>query len=296
MKGLPALFMLALTACSAPEDEAAVVLYDRSYALETVLDTADGITSPDGLLWHDGVLYIADEGGSAIRKWDVAELTTLADAASGILSPEDLRIGGDGRLYFTDDSAGGLWRVLETGGAERVADAAMLEGSEGIAVAPDGGVEVGSGETGRIAHVQPGGAVEAYLGRRWGIAKPESMVRAPDGSLLVADNREDRLVRITSAGTVRELALPDDLSPESIALSGDVLWITDSHNGRLYRMERDQPPETVALFLGTFANINGVAAAGDGTIYISIQSDLEAGEGYIVRLVPRTAGAEANGG
>lgn len=294
MRALAALTSLALAACSAPGDEAAVVLYDRGYALETVLDTTDGITSPDGLLWHEGSLYIADEGGSAIRKWDGQRLTTLADASSGLMSPEDLRIAGDGQLYFTDDSAGGLWRVLQAGGAERVAAGAILSGSEGIAVDPEGGVEVGSGESERIVRVLPTGETEAYQGRRWGVAKPESMVRAADGSLLVADNREDRLIRISGAGTMRELSIPADLSPESIALAGDILWITDSHNGRLYRMERDQPPETVALFLGDFANINGVAADTEGTIYISIQSDLDAGEGYIVRLVPGSAAGAAS--
>ena len=113
------------------------------------------------------------------------------------------------------------------------------------------------------------------------------MVRAPDGSLLVADNREDRLVRIGTDGNMREIALPTGLSPESIALDGDTVWITDSHNGRLYRMKRDQSPETVALFLGDLENINGIAVEPGGTLYISVQSDLAAGEGYVLRLAPR---------
>lgn len=292
MRALLPPLALALASCTPSGDEAAVVLYDREYTLEAVLDTSDGIASPDGLLWSDGALYIADEGGSAVRVWDGTTVTTLADASSGIQSPEDLRLASGGQVYFTDDSAGGVWRLVAGGGAVRVAADPILSGSEGIAIDPLGGVEVGSGESGRIARVLPDGTVEAYQGRSWGIAKPESMVRAPDGSLLVADNRDNRLVRITRAGTLREIALPRDLSPESIALDGNDLWITDSHNGRLYRARRGQAPETVALFLADFANINGLAAADDGTIYISIQSDLEAGEGYIVRLVPGTGGAE----
>lgn len=286
MRFLAVLPMLLLAACSKPSDEAAVVLYDESYALEIVLDNANGITSPDGLLWREGVLYIADEGGSAIRSWDGERLVTLADASSGIASPEDLRFDAAGTLWFTDDTAGGVWRVTDSG-AERAAPPGDIGESEGLAVDPSGGVDVGDGANGRVFHVTAAGEVEAYGGRRWGIAKPESMVRAPDGSLLVADNREDRLVRIGTDGDMREIALPSDLSPESIALEGDTVWITDSHNGRLYRMKRDRPPEIVALFLADFENINGIAVAPGGILYISVQSDLAAGEGYVLRLAPR---------
>ena len=286
MRWLLALACVMLAACAQKGDEAAVVLYDENYTLSVALDNADGITSPDGLLWREGALYIADEGGSAIRRWDGETLVTLADVSSGIASPEDLRFDAAGTLWFTDDTAGGVWRVTGSG-AERADLPGDIGESEGLAVDPSGGVDVGDGANGRVFHVTATGEVEAYGGRRWGIAKPESMVRAPDGSLLVADNREDRLVRIGTDGDMREIALPAGLSPESIALDGDTVWITDSHNGRLYRMKRDQSPETVALFLGDFGNINGIAVAPGGTLYISVQSDLAAGEGYVLRLAPR---------
>ena len=286
MRWLLLLSCVMLAACAQKDDEAAVVLYDEGFALSVALDTTDGITSPDGLLWREGVLYIADEGGSALRRWDGDRLLTLADASSGIASPEDLRFDAEGTLWFTDDTAGGVWRVTDSG-AERADLPGDIGESEGLAVDPSGGVDVGDGANGRVFHVTAAGEVEAYGGRRWGIAKPESMVRAPDGSLLVADNRENRLGRIGTDGNMREIALPADLSPESIALDGDSLWITDSHNGRLYRMMRDRPPETVALFLGDFENINGIAVAPGGILYISVQSDLAVGEGYVLRLAPR---------
>jgi sugar lactone lactonase YvrE len=283
-------FLLAaaiLAGCSPSTEDGAVLLYDQGYAISIVLDNEDGITSPDGLWWDNGALYIADEGGSAVRRWDGHALETLADASSGIASPEDLLVDSDGQVWFTDDTAGGLWRVTP-GGAERVADSQGIAESEGIALRGDGTLWVGDGRTGRIHAFGPdGSAAQAFISG-WQVAKPESMALSLDGALWLADNREDRLLRIDADGSVREWRLPDDLSPESIAIDGETLWITDSHNGRLYRLRKDREPEIVALFLADFANINGVAADNAGTIYVSIQSDLAAGKGYVVRMVPAT--------
>jgi sugar lactone lactonase YvrE len=262
-----------------------VLLYDQDYAISIVLDNEDGITSPDGLWWDKGVLYIADEGGSAVRSWDGHTLETLADASSGIASPEDLLVDSDGEVWFTDDTAGGLWRITP-GGAERVAASQGIAESEGITLRGDGTLWVGDGRTGHVHTFGPDGSAARAVIAGWQVAKPESMALSLDGALWLADNRDDRLLRIDADGTMHEWQLPDDLSPESIAIDGEALWITDSHNGRLYRLRKDQEPEIVALFLSDFTNINGVAADNAGIIYVSIQSDLAAGRGYVVRIVP----------
>ena len=285
MKRVFLLAAVILAGCSPATDDAAVLLYDQDYAISIVLDNGDGITSPDGLWWDKGVLYIADEGGSAVRRWDGHTLETLADASSGIASPEDLLVDSDGEVWFTDDTAGGLWRITP-GGAERVAASQDIAESEGIALRGDGTLWVGDGRTGRIHAFRPDGSTAKAVIAGWQVDKPESMAVSSDGALWLADNRKDRLLRIDADGTMREWQLPDDLSPESIAIDGETLWITDSHNGRLYRLRKDHEPEIVALFLADFININGVAADNAGIIYVSIQSDLAAGRGYVVRIVP----------
>ncbi len=285
MKRVCLLAAAILAGCSPSTDDAAVLLYDQDYAIAIILDNEDGITSPDGLWWDEGELYIADEGGSAVRRWDGHRLETLADASSGIASPEDLLVDAAGQLWFTDDTAGGLWRVTP-GGAERVAASQDIAESEGIALRGDGTLWVGDGKTGLVHAFGPDGSAPQAAIPGWRIAKPESMALAPDGAFWLADNREDRLLRIDADGALREWHLPADLSPESIAIDRETLWITDSHNGRLYRLRKDDQPEIVALFLADFVNISGIAADNAGTIYISIQSDLAAGRGYVVRMVP----------
>lgn len=282
------LFCAALLAgCSPAADDAAVVLYEPGYAIDVVIDNEDGITSPDGLWWDSGMLYIADEGGSAIRRWDGTRLETLADATSGIASPEDLVVDAQGQIWFTDDTAGGLWRV-NPDGAQKVAGSQEITESEGIALRGDGTIWVGDGRTGRIQAFKADARRPAPVAAGWQVAKPESMALAPDGVLWLADNRRDRLLRIEADGTAREWLLPNDLSPETIAAHGEALWITDSHNGRLYRLEKDGEFKVVALFLADFININGIAVDTAGAVYVSIQSDLAMGRGYIVRFVPPT--------
>ena len=178
--------------------------------------------------------------------------------------------------------------ALTQGGAERVAGTDDIAESEGIALRRDGLVWVGDGRTGRVHAFERDGRPTGPFAGAWKVAKPESMALAPDGALWLADNREDRLLRIEADGAAHEWLLPDDLSPESIALFEETLWITDSHNGRLYRLRKGQEPAIVALFVADFVNINGVASDDAGAIYISIQSNLDAGEGYVLRMVPAT--------
>lgn len=274
--------------CSSAAPDAAVIVYDEGYTAQIVLDNDAGITSPDGLLWREGTLYIADEGGSAIRAWDGAQLVTLADASDGLISPEDLRFDEAGTLWFTDDSAGGAWRI--SGGSAQRVDRGMIAQSEGIARHLSGGMAVGDGKSGSIYHVEADGTISPLDIADPRIAKPESMALVPDGSVLIADNREDRLIRIAPDGMTARIPLPSDLSPETIALDGERLWITDSHNGRIYRMEPGGPIETVALFIGDLSNVSGIAAGEDGDIFISAQADLEAGRGYVVRLTKMRRG------
>lgn len=285
MKRVCLLVSALLAGCTPASQNAAVLVYDRDYSIEIALDNDDGITSPDGLWWDNGVLYIADEGGSAIRRWDGNQLETLADATSGIASPEDLVVDSAGQIWFTDDTAGGLWRVTQ-GGAERLAGTQDITESEGIGLRRDGLLWVGDGKTGRVHAFHPDGRRAKPIGGAWRVSKPESIALSSDGALWLADNRDDRLLQIAADGSAREWQLPGDLSPESMATQAGTLWITDSDNGRLYRLRKDQEPEMVALFLADFTNINGIAVAEGGVIYLSIQSDLAAGKGYVVRLVP----------
>jgi len=274
----------ALSGCERLSERAMLMMVEPGYTARVLLTEKDGIASPDGLLWENGSLVIADEGGSAVRIWSEADgrLTTLATAKDGLRSPEDVVRGPDGALYVTDDDAGGLWRIGGEGGARQVVSAADLASTEGLAAAPSGTLLIGGGESGRIVALRPdGGATRLPLR----IAKPESMAHDEAGNLYIADNDADVLYLLTPDGRLhRPIAARDGFSPESIASAGGEWLITDSDHGKLYRYSPQDGLRTIAVMAGELANIQGVAADEAGNIYLSIQSDLKGRRGFILRL------------
>ena len=60
---------LALAGCGPIDQEAMVLTVEPGWTAEIVASEKDGFASPDGLLWAGGTLYVADEGGSAVRAW-----------------------------------------------------------------------------------------------------------------------------------------------------------------------------------------------------------------------------------
>lgn len=277
-----------LAGCDALDRRAMVMVPDAPYTPEILLSNADGIVSPDGLLWHQGRLAIADEGGSAVRVWTPGgRVTTLATEEDGLLSPEDLAWPADGILHFTDDDGGGLWwfkggvasRYLPAGGA--------LRHSEGLVLAPSGTLVVGAGETGRLVFVSPDRQVASV---DLGIAKAESLAFDREGNLYIADNRDDVLYRLGRDGRLtRPIAGRDGFSPESLHHADGALLITDSRHGKLFRYTPQDGLSTLAVFAGELANVQGVAADESGNIYVSVQSDLKGGKGFVLRLRPKDA-------
>ncbi len=93
---------------------------------------------PVALAWAGGRLYVADEGGSAIRRVDVADhaVTTIARERDGIGAPDGLVADGAGGLLIADGS-GALRRLdLESGGlvTVRLTNGAALVHPSGIAL------------------------------------------------------------------------------------------------------------------------------------------------------------------
>src|SRR5258707_13478032 len=96
MKKLSIAFILGgvvfLTSCGL-QKEGLVIMTDRSYKATIFATNKAGFGSPDGLLWRDGKLYLANEGSVALQVWSKSDgLKTLIDAHFGVLSPEDLGI------------------------------------------------------------------------------------------------------------------------------------------------------------------------------------------------------------
>lgn len=278
---------LALAGCGKLDQEAMVLTVEPGWTAEVAASEKDGFASPDGLLWENGTLYVADEGGSAVRAWRPgARPATLADSRAGIASPEDLVRDAAGNIYFTDDTRGGLWRTDRLGlTTALVAPGRGLASTEGLGLAPDGDLIVGDAPGHRVLKVRPDGSVSVLIGPERKIDKPESFAFDDDGNLYIADNRDHVLYLLRTDGRLhRVVADRSGFSPESLRFAGGTLFITDSDNGKLFRYTPDDGLNVVAVFGGSLANIQGIAADEGGALYLSVQSDLKGRKGYILKL------------
>ena len=275
-----------LTSCGI-QKEGLVIMTDHSYKATLFATNKIGFGSPDGLLWHKGKLYFADEGGVALESWNRNEgLKKLVDAGFGFQSPEDLVIDSQDNIFFTDDDAGGLWEMTADGKPRVVAgkDTGLIS-TEGIALAPDGSLLVGDGEQHKVFRVTRDGKVSDFLGQEYGITKPESMVFDDRGNLYIADNEDNVLYLLDADRKLhRIIDRNDSFSPETIYFARGSLYITDSHNHKLYVYTPGEELRTIAAFGGQLQNVQGVTVDDQGNIFLSVQSDLKHKIGNVIEI------------
>ncbi len=275
-----------LTSCGV-QKEGLVVMTDHSYKATMFATTKAGFGAPDGLLWHKGKLYLADEGGIAVEALSRTEgIKKLADKGAGFLSPEDLVIDSQDNIFFTDDDAGGLWELTADGKQRQLAtrDQGLIS-TEGIALAPDGSLLVGDGEVHKVFRVTRAGQVSEFLGRDYGITKPESMVFDDRGNLYIADNEDNVLYLLDAERKLHKIIdRGDSFSPETIYFSKGSLYITDSHNNKLYVYTPGEELRTIAAFGGQLKNVQGVTVDDQGQIFLTVQTDLKHAVGEIIEI------------
>lgn len=275
-----------LAGCGEIDREGMVLLLDPSMSAEIVLDNDDGIAAPDGLLWSDGALYIADEGGSAVRVWRPGEsVRTLADSADGFSSPEDLARDAAGNLYVTDDDAGGVRQVAPDGKVTVLTGASHIASSEGLALSPDGTLVVGDQYARQVWALSPDRFGAVAIAAQRGISKPEAFAFDSLGNLYIGDNLDSVLYLQRTDGTLASLvANRDDFFPESLNFNPCGLFITDSKHGKIYRYTPGEGLVAIARLGGSLANVQGIASDPAGNLYLSVQTDLRNRRGYILRL------------
>jgi len=264
-----------------------VLMTDDSYRPRIIATSKTGFGSPDGLLWRNGSIYIADEGSDVMECWSpTSGLKELADSHFGFLSPEDLVMDADGNIFFTDDDAGGVWTIDSRGSPRLLAGKEKgLISTEGIALAPDGSILVGDGEQHEVFRVTRDGAVSEYLGKQYGITKPESMVFDDRGNLYIADNADDVLYLLDGKHELhRIIERRDSFSPETIFFSKGSLYITDSHHGKLFMYRPNEELKTIAAFAGELKNVQGITTDDAGNIYVGVQTDLKRRLGDIIEI------------
>ena len=269
------------------QKESLVMMTDDSYKATVFATNKTGIGSPDGLIWHKGKLYIADEGASALEVWSKADgLKTLMDSSFGISSPEKLVVDSEGNAFFTDDDVGGLWEVDALGNRRLVAgrDKGLVY-TKGIALAPDGSLLVGDGEQHEVFRVTKEGAVSEFLGKEYGITRPEGMVYDDHGNLYIADEEDNVLYMLDPNRNLHRLIdRRDSFSPEALCYVNGLLYIADEHFGKVYVYTPNDELKPIATFAGAFKQLQGIAVDERGDLYVAVQTDLKHKIGHIIKI------------
>jgi RHS repeat-associated protein len=188
-------------------------------------------------------------------------------ALSARMSPHAVAYGADGSLYFTD-FANNAVRKLTTNGMVRTlagtgvagfsgdgggATQAQLNAPAGIAVTPDGVIYVADERNNRVRRITPdglivtiaGGATAGYAGDGQNaslslLSAPHDVAWAPDGSVYIADNGNNRVRRIlpegnivTRAGNGTFTPALDNVPPLTTPIDGP-LHLSLSYDGTLW--------------------------------------------------------------
>jgi uncharacterized protein (TIGR03437 family) len=182
------------------------------------------LSSPSGLAIDSaGALFIAEPGQHRIRKVNASGImTTIAGnslrgyagdgqaALSATLnSPGALGIDAQGNLWIADTGNQAI-RVVEASSGKIRTQASDIRGAAGLAVTPTGVAYINESQRHRTLRIALDGTVNTIAGRlnengfnadsgdaaALTLNEPAAIALAPDGSLVLADQLNDRLRRI----------------------------------------------------------------------------------------------------
>jgi len=197
-----------------------------------------------------GIYRISKTGGAA----------ALFAKDEALPFPNALAFDSDGALFVTDSGTGSLFKIDSFGKAERWASGELLTGKK-HACGPGLGPEFEIGANGLVVErdavyvVNTDKAILVKVPREGSgkagepsvIAGPDceklggadGLARAPDGSFVVAVNRQDKLTRILGNGAFETIASGPPLDfPASVAYLGARLYVT---NFALYTASAGKP-------------------------------------------------------
>lgn len=203
----------------------------------------------NGLMWHDGCLYMAEGGNRRVTKLCDGELTVLATShpfGRRLNSPNDVAVDGDGGVYFTDPRYGDRKDMEMT-----------VEG---------------------VYYITPGGEVDRLIDD---LVRPNGVVLSPRGNVLyVADHGAKTIyaydvIRPGKLGERRFFAAmnheanggPDgmtvDLDGRVYAAGQGAVWVWDNQGRLVTQIPVPEEPANVTF-----------GGKGDNTLYITARKSL----------------------
>jgi len=238
----------------------------------------------------DGTVYVCDFDNSRIRRIRNGVVDTVVNQAN-FQRPFGIAIATDGTLYVQTDAndlgerngtTGTVWRVDTVGGTATVV-ARNLGRPRGLAPLSDGRIAMANLTRNVISILNPSGGTETVIAGEDGVAgftngtgtaahfsRPYGLTQISGGDLLVADQTNNCIRRVTLAGVVTTYAGTGTAGATNGALASATFNgpqdVKLSPNGRLY--VADTTGHLIRRIyngeVSTFAG-DGVAGYVDGT-------------------------------
>ena len=273
-----------------------------------------------------GNLYVVDVGRAAVRRitpaGDVIEVVKGGPAFPSF-TPHDVAVDRRGNMFITDPLHG-IYKaapsgemVLFAGGGEGSADGpgtqAKFQQAMAITIDAADNLYVAEFAGHRIRKITAAGDVSTIAGSIAGTAdgvgraaqfdEPQALAMDGDGNLLVAENSNYRLRRMTPAGLVTTInAFPrKNICPDGVAWHKSGVIYATAH-GQLYRVTQDgstavlSAPSDFATYAEghvgqtRFHNPRQIAIDAAGDLYISDTNGNTAGTPCAVRKVTLAPG------
>ncbi len=283
--------------------------------------SAATFSSPAGMAFDSaGNLYVVDSGNSTIRKITPnGDVTTLAGSpgvtgsADGLgsnarfLQPWAICVDhNNGNIYVTDVPNNNVRMITPAGNVTTIAGATGVQGTAdgigtnaqfnnpyGIAIDSAGNLYVADKSNNTIRAITPGGSVStlAGVGTTFGYAdgtggtarlsSPMGIAMDANGDILVADNQNSVIRKVTSAGVVTTLAGAYPVSGASDGLGAAATFtspwaiVVDS-NGNVYvadtqnhAIRKITPDGVVTTVSSAFTSVTALAIDSSDVLYVA---------------------------
>ncbi len=279
----------------------------------------------------DGTVYVADFDNSAIRVIAKTGIVSTLVKQANFVRPFAMTLAKDGNLYVQTDgndtgqrngTTGTVWRINTTTGLAEVV-VRNVGRPRGLQALPDGRIAMSDLVHNVISVLNPatgdiqpvaGMADQAGFVNDNGTAarfsRPYGLALASDGALLVADQNNNCIRRVTLTGEVTTFAgtgTPGNQNdivtgasfnlPEDVAIAGSTIYISDQSNHLIRRIDGN----VVTTFAGSgsagfkdgkgtaaeFFGLEGIAVNADGSILW--MADGNGGTGALFNRVRRLA-------
>ena len=236
---------------------------DISDGSTTLVGNTD-LTSPRGIAYHEGDLYVIDQNSDKLYTVDTSDgsTTEVGSGELGMTAPTGLA-SHNGTLYAVDSTTDALYTVdISDGSATSIGDL-EINGAHGL-TSYDGKLYVVDISSDRLYEVNTNSG--SVMGSLPGITVPRG-IASHEGTMYIVDNSTDKLFTYDfDSGEVEEVGDLGIIVPVGLTSHNGELYVANSSTRGLYTVNTSNASVT-EVGINSLQGPNGLASH-EGTLYI----------------------------